>query len=201
MWIIRSNKNDNLSDNELLEKYRNSHDQNYVGILFERYSHLVFGGCMKYFKNEDDSKDATLQIFEKLLDDLKKHEVQYFKSWLYMVVKNHCLMEIRKNKGIEVSSEDVVDISNNSMESDLNLHHNIETEKEDQLQKLEGCIETLKSEHKDCIDLFFLQEKCYQEIVEITGYALSKVKSYLQNAKRNLKICMENKNEPQLRKI
>jgi RNA polymerase sigma-70 factor (ECF subfamily) len=59
---------------------------------------------------------------------------------------------------------------------------------------LEKCIETLGDEQKQCVKLFYLQEKCYKEITESTGFDMNKVKSYIQNGKRNLKICME-KNE------
>ena len=199
MWLRFSNNKDQLSDDELIIRYKNSHDTKYIGILFERYSHLVFGTGMKYLKDKQEAKDITLQIFEKLISDLKRHHVTHFKSWLYMVTKNQCLMQLRKNKGNLVIQDQIENFSKFSMENEQESHPIIEEEKEVLLSKLEVCIEQLKPEQKTCTDLFFLQEKCYNEIAEITGYALIKVKSYLQNAKRNLKICMEKKNEPQHR--
>jgi RNA polymerase sigma-70 factor (ECF subfamily) len=41
--------------------------------------------------------------------------------------------------------------------------------------------------------LFYLEQKCYKDIADLTGYDLNKVKSAIQNGKRNLKICMERK--------
>ena len=77
------------------------------------------------------------------------------------------------------------------MENETLVHLEEEPELESNLSKLENCIGTLAKEQKQCVTLFFLEQKCYKEIVSLTGYDDSKVKSYIQNGKRNLKICME----------
>jgi RNA polymerase sigma-70 factor (ECF subfamily) len=201
MWLRFSKNKDTINDDELIIRYKNSHDTKYIGILFERYSHLVFGTGMKYLKDKQEAKDITLIVFEKLITDLKRHNVSHFKSWLYMVTKNQCLMQLRKNKRNLADQDQNENFQEFSMENEQEMHLINDNEKEIQLSKLEECIAQLKPEQKTCTDLFFLQEKCYNEIAEITGYALIKVKSYLQNAKRNLIICMAKKNEPRLRKI
>lgn len=151
--------------------------------------HLVYGLCLKYFKEREESQDAVMQIFERLIDAVKKHEIKTFKSWLYVLAKNHCLMAIRSKKGKNNASLDT-----EVMESTLRLHP-IEEENylEDDLNKLEGCISKLQDEQKRCVELFYLKKKPYISIVEKTGFELKKVKSYIQNGKRNLKICMEKK--------
>ena len=153
--------------------------------------HLVYGLCLKYLKDKEESQDAVMQVFEKLIESVKKHEIQNFKSWLYVLAKNHCLMAIRSRKSKSQSVEFEPDI----MESNLILHHEDESELEDDLQKLENCIEKLQNEQKQCVELFYLQKKPYLHIAEKTGFDLKKVKSYIQNGKRNLKICMESTNE------
>ena len=149
--------------------------------------HLVYGLCLKYFRNKEESQDAVTQIFEKLIAAVKKHEIQNFKSWLYVLAKNHCLMAIRSKKGKNTASLDT-----EVVESALLLHP-IEEDNylEDDLTKLEGCISKLQDEQKRCVELFYLKKKPYISIVEKTGFELKKVKSYIQNGKRNLKICME----------
>ena len=178
-----------LADNELIELYRRSQDTSLVGVLYNRYMTLVYGVCLKYLKDRDESKDAVMQIFEKLMDSLKEHEIAHFKSWLYVTAKNHCLMAIRSKKGrnFEEFSADI-------MENGGLPHPEEEPEMESNLVKLEKCIEHLATEQKHCVKLFYLQHKCYKEIVQITGFDDNKVKSYIQNGKRNLKLCME-KNE------
>ena len=181
-----------LSDLELIAAYKEQGDNSVVGILFERYTHLVFGVCMKYLKDEDEAQDAVMMIFEKLLTDLKKHTVDNFKGWLYMVSKNHCLMHIRSEKSVMEKQRELKKDAVVLMESAEELHLDNVSAKEARLVKLENCIEKLNDKQRIAVELFFLKEKCYQEVVEETGFSMNDVKSYIQNGKRNLKICMEN---------
>jgi RNA polymerase sigma-70 factor (ECF subfamily) len=147
---------------------------------------LVYGVCLKYLKNREDAKDAVMQIFEKLAASLLNHEVTYFKSWLYVSARNHCLMQLRSGKG-----KSTEEISPFLMETGPEMHPETGDNLEGNLVKLEKCIEKLVAEQQQCVRLFFLQERCYAEISTQTGFALNRVKSYIQNGKRNLKICME----------
>jgi len=194
--LFKRYKTTAVTDNELIASYNETDDTIYIGELYKRYSHLVFGVCLKYLKDPDNSKDAVMQIFEKLITDLKKHQVENFKSWLYTVAKNHCLMIIRSQQTM-ITFQDHIKIKNNVMESDLDLHLPYENikEKEIELNNLEKAINELNSNQKICIELFYLKEKCYQEVAEITGYSMNEVKSYIQNGKRNLKIILSQRNE------
>ena len=175
-----------LDDLELIRLYKESGDLKLLGELYNRYMSLVYGVCLKYLKDRDESRDAVMQIFEKLIQSLKTHEVEHFKSWLYVTARNYCLMQLRASKG-KIFEE----ISPFIMESDSLLHLEDEPAKEANLSKLEKCMEELGDEQKQCVKLFYLQEKCYKDITESTGFDLGKVKSYIQNGKRNLKLCME----------
>ncbi len=175
-----------MTDSELLYQYKKDGELAHLGELFSRYKSLVYSVCLKYLKDRDESKDAVMQLFEKLIQTLKHHEVDNFKSWLYVTTRNHCLMHIRARKG-----KFTQEFSHEVMENQLLLHPEDEPELEGNLTKLEKCIETLVNEQKQCIQLFFLQEKCYKEIVQFTGFDSNQVKSFIQNGKRNLKICIE----------
>ena len=179
-------KPSSVPDSELLIQYKASGDVQLLGELFSRYTSLTYGVCLNYLKDRDDSKDAVMQIFEKLVQTLRGHEIEHFKSWLYVTARNHCLMHIRSKKGKMMEG-----ISENLMESDLVLHLEEEPELEGNLGKLEECIRQLVNEQKHCVELFYLQQKCYKEITGLTGFGLNQVKSFIQNGKRNLKICME----------
>ncbi|MFP5471657.1 MAG: RNA polymerase sigma factor [Bacteroidia bacterium] len=189
--LFRQKNISTLSDNELIEHYRKTNNSKWVGELFNRYAHLVYGVCMKYLKKPVDAEDAAMKIFEKLLEDLKHHEVQNFQSWLHIVSKNHCLMDLRKRANgsptvdFEAASYQLTE-SSNIEEAEL---------KEEQLSGLEKAINQLNEEQKLCIELFYLQEKCYQEVAETTGYTLKQVKSYIQNGKRNLKLILTGNRE------
>ncbi|MEO5601835.1 MAG: sigma-70 family RNA polymerase sigma factor [Cyclobacteriaceae bacterium] len=176
------------SDESLIDLYKTTEDLSIVGILYDRYTALTFGVCLKYLKDREESRDAVMQIFEKLIVTLKEHDIKVFKGWLYVTARNHCLMQIRSKKG-----KNYGELSPFLMETGGNGHQEQGLEIEADLTKLEKCIETLANEQKQCVQLFYLQEKCYKEITESTGYDINKVKSYIQNGKRNLKICMEQK--------
>ncbi|MBA2584834.1 MAG: sigma-70 family RNA polymerase sigma factor [Bacteroidetes bacterium] len=162
-------------------------------MLFQRHTHLVFGVCMKYLKDEENCKDAVMAIFEKLISDLLKHEISYFKSWLYTVSKNHCLTYLRNEGGRIDKFKEINKNEFEFMESGYSMHLNGDNEKENKLTLLESGIQLLNNQQKSCIELFYLKEMCYAEIVTITGYSLNEVKSYIQNGKRNLKNYLTNK--------
>jgi RNA polymerase sigma factor (sigma-70 family) len=197
LLFSRSKKMSDLSDEVLLSEYKRSGESKYAGEIFKRYAHLVLGVCMKYLKNMDEAQDTTMIVFEKLLSELRQTEVQHFKSWLYMVAKNQCLMHLRKQKRhdtIELNTTSDENDEENSMENVAVGHLDDVDLKEMQLQQLEEGIKTLNHEQQECISLFYLQDKSYVEVAEITGYDLNKVKSYIQNGKRNLKIYMDKQN-------
>ena len=188
MFRFSSHNTDDLSDQELISRYKKSGDIKWAGKFYDRYTHLVYGICLKYLQSREESKDAVMQIFEKIIDELMTHEVINLKSWLYVVSRNFCLMEIRKRKRTVDISEAFEKNEHLIMESADEMHP-IE-EKLDDI-KLKKCLEELSSEQKQCIELFYYKEMCYKEISEITKYDLNKVKSYMQNGKRNLKNCMD----------
>lgn len=177
-------------DSSLIAAYKQSGNLEVLGTLYNKYMHLVFGVCLNYFKDEEQSKDAVMQIFEELVVKLKVHEVQNFKSWLHVLSRNHCLMALRK-----ASKNPTVAMEDNFVENADFVHLDIDDTKETQLSVMEKCMETLPEEQRKSVDLFYLQEKCYKEVAEITGYDMLKVKSYIQNGKRNLKICIEKNSE------
>lgn len=184
-------KTSNETDEELLQHYQSTQNLKWLSVLYLRYSSLVYGVCLKYLKDRDEAKDAVMQIHEKLITSLLKHKVGNFKSWLYVNARNHCLMQLRSQRG-KIKEE----ISPFLMENAVDTHlapdgYKDEPELENDVKKLEKCIETLAGPQQDCVKLFYLQEKCYKEVADETGFDLNQVKSYIQNGKRNLKICME----------
>ncbi|MCK4750254.1 MAG: sigma-70 family RNA polymerase sigma factor [Bacteroidales bacterium] len=187
-----SGKHPEKSDEELVLQFKESGNLNVLGELYSRYMHLVYGVSLKYYGDRDDAQDAVMQIFEKLITDLPRHEVQNFKSWLYVLTKNHCLMEIRSRKSAQTRLEGLK-AEHEFMESGDEMHP-IDRDDSSIEDALKACIEKLKAEQKQCIDLFYYQKLCYQEIAEKLQMEEKKVKSYLQNGKRNLKICLEGKN-------
>lgn len=176
-----------LPDTELVSLYRQTGDMKLLGDLYQRYMDLLYGVCLKYFKDTEIAKDAVLSIFEELITKLQKHEVENFKSWVYQVAKNHCLMQLRKDKKFTKAQ-----IDPDIMQNEEIVHLNGELEKEENFKQLDYCLGQLGKEQRQVVELFYLQNKCYKEIVEETGIEWNAVRSFIQNGKRNLKICMDN---------
>jgi len=180
MKFLRSRKVFQEDDASVLIAYRDSSDPFYLGILFDRYSHLVFAVSMNYLKNEEDSKDAVIHIFERLAGDLKKYEIRNFSHWIHRVTKNYCLRQLNK-RPFTVNLNEEVDYLAGEAPAE-------ESFADQYLSHLDEAMATLNDEQKTCVKLFYLDEKSYKEIENITGYNFEKVKSYIQNGKRNLKI-------------
>ena len=194
MFLKFFKKADPPDDLQLVQQYRATGDMDCLGELFERHTEMVYLVCLKYLRDEEESKDATMQVFEILTELLLKHDIVNFKSWLHVTTKNHCLMQLRAKKGKEqVRLEDA---SPPFMEN-TDLFHLSDAEQKEQDEKLltQG-LETLPPEQRTCVELFYLQQKSYKEIAEQTGCDLNKVKSYIQNGKLNLKLYMEKQHEP-----
>lgn len=186
MAFLKNIQDSALPDKELADQYRASGNMEVLGVLYQRYMDLLYGVCLKYLKNPEPAKDAVIQIFEELVDKLRKHEVDNVKSWLYTLAKNHCLMQLRTPKNLKTT-----EFKPEGMQLEEDVHLNGVLLREENLDRLERCLQTLSKEQKVTVELFYLQNKCYKEIAEETGLDWNKVRSYIQNGRRNLKICME----------
>lgn len=174
------------ADAVLLDRFSATGDLEVLGELFQRHAEMVYYVCYRYLQDAEDSKDAVMQIFEELTKKVSKQEIREFGNWLYVLSRNHCLMRLRAQKNKQhVSIEEFVEFP-------VDMHPDSDPEeKERELSALEACVEKLPEKQRRSIDLFFLREKCYSEVAAITGYGMKEVKSYIQNGKRNLRICME----------
>ncbi|GAA4310089.1 sigma-70 family RNA polymerase sigma factor [Compostibacter hankyongensis] len=194
MAFLRSIGNNKEPDDEtLIRGYKSSGELSYLGRLYERYMPLVYGVCLRYFE-EEAAKDAVMQVFELLVEKLRQHEVRHFRSWLHVLTRNYCLMQLRsaRGKGIQERADaaDLVEKADFS-------HPEDGVSPEADLQAMERCMDTLPEEQRRSVDLFYLKEKSYKEIAALTGYEPKKVKSYIQNGRRNLKICIERQRHEQ----
>jgi RNA polymerase sigma factor (sigma-70 family) len=186
---VNIDKYKHISDQELLENFYTTHDTVWLGILLPRYTLLLLGVCIKYLKNEEEAKDCVQQIFLKVITELKKYKVEYFKSWLYMVAKNHCLMKIRDRQGkipVELSERSMPAVEEQPDRQSF-------VENDQTIELMTEALAELSPEQRQCVTLFYLQKKSYQEISEQTRFTMMQVKSYIQNGKRNLKLMIERK--------
>lgn len=193
MRSVLSNGQEIPGDEEMVLSYRQKQDPEILGMLYKRYMHMVYGVCMKYLKNREDSQDLVMQIFEVLMRDILRFEVRNFKGWLYTVTKNQCLMKLRALKKIRDSKQML--LPEEFMESTAILHPIDEAEDDEMMARLAICMEQLNDWQRTCVEQFYYQHKCYKEIAAEMKLDENKVKSYIQNGKRNLKICMDDKKE------
>ena len=177
---------------DYIAAYRATGDLAVLGELYEQHMDLVYAVCFNYLRDEDEAKDAVMNLFEQLVTDLRKHEVHQFGSWLHSVARNYCLMQLRKTQahpktalvtgtGADLDDEPIMQLSADEADK---------SELEEDLTMMESCLQTLPYEQRTCLTLFYLDHKTYTDVADMTGYDLKLVKSYLQNGRRNLKICM-----------
>lgn len=178
-----------MTDNELAALYHQNGEQHWLAALYQRYHALLLGVCFKYLQNTELAQDACSDIYEELVIKLRRHQVEYPKAWLHTLAKNHCLQKLRSSKAITIS-----EFPEEFVQSEDAWHLEDVMQKEKNLQAMQQCMEHLMSEQKQTVTLFYLQEKCYNEIVGITGLPWNTVRSHIQNGRRNLKKCMEKTN-------
>jgi RNA polymerase sigma-70 factor, ECF subfamily len=181
------------TDEELITEFNSTGNLEVLGELYSEYMHLVYGVCVKYLKDRDEAKDAVMQIFEKLIVEIPRHRIDNFRSWLHVVTKNFCLMQLRSEKSQKERLDEWINETSVFMEYDSGMHP-IDEDKPEMENALADCIGRLKDEQRECIHQFYYKNLCYNEIALNLGIDEKKVKSHLQNAKRNLKLCLEEKN-------
>ncbi|MBL7718914.1 MAG: sigma-70 family RNA polymerase sigma factor [Flavipsychrobacter sp.] len=168
----------------MLQLHRRSSDNQVLGHLLQRYTLLLLGVGMKYLKDKDEAQDAVQQVFMKALTHLPEGEILNFKGWLYVLMRNHCLQQLR---GTTYKADEEV------------LNHVSEAPGPDKeelmaqeytLAQMNEAIQELSSEQKVSVVSFYLEKMSYQQIMEKTGFTFTQVKSYIQNGKRNLKILL-----------
>jgi len=188
--MLNPDKYKHIDDQQLLQNFYADKDNQWLGILLQRYTLLLLGVCMKYLKNEEEAKDGVQQVFLKAITELHKYKVDYFKSWIYMVAKNHCLMKLRHKGRYAAEINDQLLAAPDETEN-----RNSHLQKEQTLTDMEWALQQLNKEQQLCLTLFYLQKKSYQDITIDTGFSLLQVKSFIQNGKRNLKIMLERRQQ------
>lgn len=175
------------SDDELLKAYQQNLQESALATLYLRYADLLYGVCLKYLKDSDASQDAVMMIYAEIVEKLKHHSVENFKGWVYVVAKNHCLMQLRKSK-----KTITVEFQPQFVQNEDFTHLDDVLCKENDFLILEKCMQILQQEQQQAINLFYLQNKCYNDIAKEMQMDWNKIRSLIQNGRRNLKICMEN---------
>ena len=197
MLSVKAISLDSLSDEEICQQFASSGDRKMIGELYKRYGHLVYGACMKYLKNPEESKDLVSIIFEKLMLKIPNTQILAFNSWLYSVIKSECLMRLRKEKNYDNLKENVQRLEEKNDTFEPRYGDNTQVGKgltvvaSNREEMVIEAIKELKPDQRKCITLFFFDKKSYKEIVAATDYSLKEVKSFLQNGKRNIKQFLE----------
>lgn len=184
--IFRSNAPEHLSDDALLARYVAGGDTRYLGMLYERYMPMVYGVCLKILRDPGKAEDAVMAIYEELTRKAKEHQVESFRGWLYVLARNHCLMEWRKNQRRPTDLH---------APEDMTRYDAVEAAFEVELPAgptpLEKCLGELPEQQRRSVELFYFGEKSYKEIAGLLPEEIGKVRSFIQNGRRNLRLCLE----------
>ncbi|MCC3154116.1 sigma-70 family RNA polymerase sigma factor [Hymenobacter sp. BT770] len=185
------------SDQALLARYRALGDVGDLGLLYDRYLPEAFAVCRRYLAPPDeDAQDAVMQLFEHLVKVLRTHAPDNFPAWLHTTARNHCLMQLRARKRggpsagpLILTFPDAADVetagARHLLEQDATAEEAENTEA--RLQSMEVALAQLPAAQRRCLELFYLEKKCYRDIATETGLELNLVRSHLQNGKRMLR--------------
>lgn len=174
------------SDEALLSLFRETEKHDYFTALYSRYIPLIYGLCLNYLKTKEDAQDAVMELFADVQEKALRYEIKTFRTWIYSVTKNYCLNILRSKQEIIA-----VEINAHFMELvDFPVLFN-ESNKRENFRLLQHCLDQLPEPQQKSIQLFFMEDQSYADIAATTGYHLKSVKSYIQNGKRNLKICID----------
>ncbi|THH39802.1 RNA polymerase sigma factor [Neolewinella litorea] len=177
-----------VTDLDLLRAFRRQPDATRLLPLYERYAELIYAWCLRYLGTPQRAEDAGAEVFTVLLEQLPRHEVTNFRSWLQTVVRNHCLMQLRREKRDPVrQGEDPL------VHFGAWPHQAEETaETPPDTRPLHHCLKQLNEAQRQCIRLFYLTPgESYASVGERLNLSVGQVRSHLQNGRRNLKICLE----------
>lgn len=188
MKFLKQLFGERYQENDLIEAYQESGDLGILARIYQPYMELLFAVCYQYFRTEEDARDGVMELFEKLRTELLVHRPVNFQAWLYRVARNYCLMKIRQKVAAGV-------VENLEAIENMGDDEHVFSVSDAQIDQLRKCMQNLPAHQKESVALFYLENMCYRKIALQTGFALSKVKSYIQNGKRNLKICLEQNEE------
>jgi RNA polymerase sigma factor (sigma-70 family) len=184
--LYRQTQYTNLTDEELLQAYRTTGDNTWLGYLLQRYTTLLLGVALKYLHDKAQAEDAVQQVFLKALTHLPKEEIMNFKGWLYVMMRNQCLQQLR-DKTHRTDEAILKNFPAAEGDNEANSLHDYT------LSQVSDALGQLNKEQRKAIDLFYLKKYSYEQIIAETGYTFMQVKSYIQNGKRNLKIILSKK--------
>jgi RNA polymerase sigma factor (sigma-70 family) len=182
-----------MTDAELLDHFRKDGDSRWLGTLLQRYTLLLFGVCMKYMKDEEQARDCVQQVFLKALTEIPRYRIDYFKSWIFTIARNHCLMQLRDRGRLPLELSESLSGPSPEEEQQEKWQQGM---KERRIEAMESALDELPGEQRQCIRLFYLERKSYQQVSDSTGYSYMQVKSYIQNGKRNLRIILQKRITP-----
>lgn len=185
--FFRTKALEHLTDEALLSHFQQSGDLAYLSALYERYMPMVYGVCLKIYRDPLKSEDAVMSIYEELVRKAREHQIESFRGWLYVLARNYCLMEWRKNNRHRTdyhAPENMVYYD--AVEATFEVELPVEKGK-----PLEKCMGELPHQQRKSVELFYFEDKSYKEIAVLMAEEVGKVRSYIQNGRRNLRICLE----------
>ena len=171
------------TDEAMIANYQQSGNKEIIGELFERYTHLVYGICLKYLGDHEPSRDAVMEIFESLFYKLAAHKVMNFRNWLFSVSRNHCLMMLRKKATYKrITENNIPDPVWDPEAENVPVHASAGYP-----AFVAAALNFLNNDQALCLRMMYYEDISYKDISARTGYSLNQVKSHIQNGKRNLK--------------
>lgn len=175
----------NLSDEEIVVKVR-SNDQELYSVIIERYQYKLMRYATHLVHDEDIALDIVQNSFIKAFINLNSFDIEKkFSSWIYRIVHNEAMNNIKKYKK-EIKMPEGFDF-----QSDEDITKDFE--QKENIAKVEKCLEKIPVLYSEPLSLYYLDEKTYEEISDILRIPMGTVATRISRAKIAMKhICQKN---------
>ncbi|ADB37338.1 RNA polymerase sigma factor [Spirosoma linguale] len=181
--------NTTLSDEDMIRHYLPHEPNSCFEVLYKRYEAKVYRHCLSMIKDADQAQDFTHDIFLKVFVKLNAfQERSSFSTWLYTIVSNHCLDQIRIAKRLSLSS---IDDDSQLSVPDSNLAHI----QEDKLQLLRVAMNSLAVKEQTLLRLKYEQGLSIDDIAKLYAITSSAVKMRLKRSREKVQLMYAKQNK------
>ena len=185
-----------MSETLFIEQLR-SGKQSAFSQLLDDYQQKVFGTCISFIPNKEDAEDVAQEVFLEVFKSIHKFKGDSkLSTWIYKIATNKCLEFIRKKNTkkrfafMQTIMGNEIPLDKTSYFTEVN-HPGILLENKEKSAIIFKAINTLPESQRVIFTLAKIDDKSYQEIVEITGKSLSSVESLMFRAKKGLQEKLE----------
>ncbi|MGB2759527.1 MAG: RNA polymerase sigma factor [Maribacter stanieri] len=177
---VSDSVHEKYTDLELIEQIVSKNDSMLFGVLYDRYSKLVYNKCLGFAKSNKEAEDLTQDIFLMLFVKLGSFKgTSKFSTWLYSFTYNFCVNYVNRNKERKINDNSVKFDNQEDVPIDVTDDLLLQM----QVDKLKKALELVDPEDKSILLLKYQDGASIKELEDILDLKSSAIKMRLKRAK------------------